>query len=189
MQSSEALKYPQVIDSDGYRLNVGIMISDRADRLLWARRIGQDAWQFPQGGIKRYETPEQALYRELGEELGLQPEHVHLMGCTRGWLRYRLPRHLIRHGHRPLCIGQKQRWYMLRLIGSEGDVRLDLTDKPEFDCWRWVSYWYPLQEVVAFKRKVYERALQELAPLLFKDRRIALPGRPKGRKVRRPDHA
>jgi putative (di)nucleoside polyphosphate hydrolase len=165
------------------------MISDREGRLLWARRIGQDAWQFPQGGIKRHETPEQALFRELAEELGLRPEHVQVMGCTRGWLRYRLPRHLIRHGHRPLCIGQKQRWYMLRLIGSEHDVRLDLSEKPEFDGWRWVSYWYPLQEVVAFKRRVYLRALQELAPLLFKDRGTAPSRGQQRRNVRRPDHA
>jgi putative (di)nucleoside polyphosphate hydrolase len=155
-----------VIDSDGYRLNVGIMVCNRAGDLLWARRIGQDAWQFPQGGIRRCENPEQALYRELEEELGLKPQHVKVMGCTRGWLRYRLPRHLVRRGRKPLCIGQKQRWFLLELVGSEQSVRLDLCDRPEFDCWRWVSYWYPLQEVVAFKRRVYELALHELAPLL-----------------------
>jgi putative (di)nucleoside polyphosphate hydrolase len=177
-----------VIDADGYRLNVGIMLCDREGRLLWARRIGQDAWQFPQGGIKRHETPEEALYRELAEELGLEPEHVKIMGCTRGWLRYRLPRRLIRHGHKPLCVGQKQRWYLLRLIGSEHDVRLDLSDRPEFDRWRWVSYWYPLQEVVFFKRNVYERALQELAPLLFRDPEISLPAL-SNKKARRSDHA
>jgi putative (di)nucleoside polyphosphate hydrolase len=143
------------------------MVCNRAGDLLWARRIGQDAWQFPQGGIRRCENPEQALYRELEEELGLKPQHVKVIGCTRGWLRYRLPRHLVRRGRKPLCIGQKQRWFLLELVGSEQYVRLNLCAKPEFDCWRWVSYWYPLQEVVAFKRRVYELALHELAPLLF----------------------
>lgn len=170
------------------------MLCNRDGKLLWARRIGQDAWQFPQGGIKRYETPEQALYRELGEELGLKPEHVQIVGCTRGWLRYRLPRRLIRHGHKPLCIGQKQRWFLLRLIGSEGDVRLDLSDRPEFDRWCWVPYWYPLRQVVSFKRKVYERALHELKPLLFPDPQAPAPSPDKTqatmpRSARRPNHA
>jgi len=156
----------QVIDSDGYRPNVGIILSNRDGRLFWARRIGQDAWQFPQGGIRHNESPEQAMFRELTEETGLAAEDVEVIGCTGGWLRYRLPKKLIRHGRKPVCIGQKQVWYLLRLVGDEGRVRLDVSDKPEFDCWRWVNYWYPLQEVVAFKRAVYRLALQELAPLL-----------------------
>ena len=156
-----------MIDSEGYRLNVGIMVSNCEGQLLWARRVGQDAWQFPQGGIRRAEHPRQALYRELAEELGLQPRHVKVIGCTRGWLRYRLPRRYIRYGRQPLCIGQKQRWYLLRFVGSEQDVRLDLSERPEFDCWRWVPYWYPLKQVIFFKRKVYQRALRELEPLLL----------------------
>ncbi len=137
--------------------------------MLWARRINQNAWQFPQGGIRSHETPEQALYRELDEEVGLQPQHVDIMGCTRGWLRYRLPERYIRRNTHPLCIGQKQVWFMLRLIGSEQDVCLDGSEIPEFDRWRWVNYWQPLREVVSFKRNVYKRALRELAPLVFPD--------------------
>lgn len=156
-----------MIDAEGFRANVGIILSNQEGKLLWARRIGQKAWQFPQGGIRTDETPEDALYRELREEVGLRPEHVELIGCTRQWLRYRLPKHLIRYHSKPVCIGQKQRWYMLRLLGSEAEVRLDLSENPEFDRWRWVNYWLPLEEIVFFKRKVYERALTELAPLLF----------------------
>ncbi|WJW75144.1 RNA pyrophosphohydrolase [Thiohalobacter sp. IOR34] len=158
-----------MIDIDGYRPNVGIILSNRDGRLLWARRIGQEAWQFPQGGIRTDETPEEALYRELGEEVGLAPEDVRIMGATRGWLRYRLPDRFIRRHCRPVCIGQKQVWFLLQLIGNESRVRLDRTDHPEFDRWRWVSYWHPLHEVVSFKRGVYKRALRELAPLLFPD--------------------
>ena len=157
-----------MIDSDGYRFNVGIILSNEEGRLLWARRIGQDAWQFPQGGIKTYETAEEALFRELREEVGLGPEHVDVAGCTRGWLRYRLPRRLIRHHSKPVCIGQKQVWYLLRMLGRDSDIRLDMGDKPEFDNWRWVDYWEPLESVVPFKRRVYQRALEELAPLLGK---------------------
>ncbi len=156
----------QVIDPDGYRPNVGIILSNREGQLFWARRIGQDAWQFPQGGIRRHESPEQAMYRELAEETGLQFCDVTVMGCTHGWLRYHLPRRLIRRGCRPLCIGQKQIWYLLRLVAAEHCVCLDCSERPEFDHWRWVNYWYPLQEVVSFKRPVYQRALRELAPLL-----------------------
>jgi len=156
-----------VIHSDGYRPNVGIILCNQEGRLFWARRIGQRAWQFPQGGIAENETPEQALYREMAEEIGLQPAHVQVMGSTRGWLRYQLPQNLIRHDRTPLYIGQKQVWFLLRLLAGEDALRLDLSDKPEFDRWRWVDYWEPLQEVVAFKREVYQQALRELEPLLF----------------------
>ncbi|WP_399360831.1 RNA pyrophosphohydrolase [Thiohalobacter thiocyanaticus] len=156
-----------MVDPDGYRPNVGIILSNREGELLWARRLGQNAWQFPQGGIRTDETPEEALYRELHEEVGLSPLHVEIIGATRGWLRYRLPDRYIRRHSRPLCIGQKQVWFLLRLLGEEGDVRLNATDHPEFDDWRWVDYWRPLHEVVPFKRGVYKRALRELAPLLF----------------------
>ncbi|MGD8941568.1 MAG: RNA pyrophosphohydrolase [Gammaproteobacteria bacterium] len=156
-----------MIDSDGYRPNVGIILSNTQGKVLWARRIGQNAWQFPQGGIKAHETPQQALFRELWEEVGLESRHVEVLGATRGWLRYKLPKCLMRRqDHQPVCIGQKQIWYMLRLMGGDDKVRLDAADTPEFDGWRWVDYWYPLQEVVAFKRDVYKKALKELAPLV-----------------------
>lgn len=156
----------QVVDSDGYRPNVGIVLSNREGRLFWARRIGQEAWQFPQGGIQRDETPEEAMFRELTEETGLLPEHVAVVACTKRWLRYQLPKRMIRHGRKPVCIGQKQIWYLLRLVGAECCVRLDHSGKPEFDQWRWVNYWQPLDEVVFFKRPVYQRALKEFAPHL-----------------------
>ncbi len=161
-----------MIDSSGYRSNVGIILTNPQGQLLWARRIRQDAWQFPQGGIQGKETPEQAMYRELEEEIGLESDHVDVLGATRGWLRYRLPERFIRHHQKPVCIGQKQVWFMLRLVCDERLVRLDLSDKPEFDNWRWVDYWHPLREVVPFKRTVYKKALNELAPLIFPDGKV-----------------
>lgn len=153
-----------MIDKEGYRPNVGIVLTNDQGQVLWARRVGgRDAWQFPQGGINRGETPEQALYRELEEEVGLQPDAVEVLGVTRGWLRYRLPRRFIRKGQKPLCIGQKQKWFLLRMLADDASVKLDLNEKPEFDHWEWVSYWYPLDQVISFKREVYRRAMKELA--------------------------
>lgn len=153
-----------MIDSEGFRANVGIVLADAQGSVLWARRVGQDAWQFPQGGIQQGESPEQALYRELEEEVGLRQEHVEVLAATRGWLRYRLPERLLRHGSKPLCIGQKQKWFLLRMMADDQLINFDGGDKPEFDHWRWVSYWYPLGQVVSFKRDVYRRAMKELAP-------------------------
>lgn len=155
-----------MIDAHGFRPNVGIILCNRRGELLWARRIGQDAWQFPQGGIKRHETAVEALYRELWEEVGLQSHQVVVLGKTRGWLHYTLPKWLVRRHVRPVCIGQKQVWYLLQLADCEEHVRLDAGERPEFDDWRWVDYWHPLKEVVPFKREVYKQALHELAPLL-----------------------
>ncbi|NOY63611.1 MAG: RNA pyrophosphohydrolase [Gammaproteobacteria bacterium] len=159
-----------MIDSHGFRHNVGIILSNEEGKLLWARRIGQNAWQFPQGGIMERETPLQAMYRELEEELGLEADHVNVMGQTRSWLHYRLPQRFIRTDRKPVCIGQKQVWFLLRMVADESHFQLDRSVKPEFDGWRWVSYWYPVKTVVWFKRKVYQRALAEFAPLLAADR-------------------
>lgn len=155
-----------MIDTDGFRPNVGIILTNCRSQVLWARRAGQNAWQFPQGGIKAHETAEEALYRELCEELGLGQEDVEIVGATRGWLRYKLPKKYVRWRNTPRCIGQKQVWFLLRLVGSESAVCLNGCDRPEFDYWKWVNYWRPMHEVIYFKRMVYRRALKELAPLL-----------------------
>ncbi len=157
------------IDQDGFRANVGIVISDASGSLLLGGRKGQKGWQFPQGGIQLDETPEQAMYRELWEEVGLRPDDVELLASTRKWLRYRLPPRYLRKNTRPLCIGQKQRWFLLRLLSDDSCLRLDCSEQPEFDRWRWVDYWKPVREVIYFKRPVYACALEELAPVLFPD--------------------
>jgi len=156
-----------MVDADGFRPNVGIVLSNDLGQVLWARRIGgHDAWQFPQGGINENETVEEALFRELFEEVGLDAEHVEILAQTDGWLRYRLPRRLRRHNSSPGFQGQKQKWFLLEMLCDDARGQVDASDKPEFDSWRWVSYWYPLGQVVAFKRDVYRCALKELAPHL-----------------------
>ncbi|MDQ7015534.1 MAG: RNA pyrophosphohydrolase [Gammaproteobacteria bacterium] len=155
-----------MIDQEGYRPNVGIILTNEQGRLFWARRVGQNSWQFPQGGINERESTEEAMFRELNEETGLLPKHVEIIGTTRHWLRYDLPSRYIRRHCRPLCIGQKQIWFMLRLVGDDDCVDLSCCDKPEFDEWCWVDYWHPMSQVIFFKRQVYHQALKELAPLL-----------------------
>ncbi len=222
-----------MMDEYGYRPNVGIILCNQDGKVFWARRCGRDGWQFPQGGVKSEETVEQALFRELREEIGLTPAHVELLGRTRDWLHYDIPSKYrrragstsvagagmrrsdrragstsvaggrLRHPRQPLpallyllhpwsrvsrdtrtslCIagthrsdqrasmsafkGQKQIWFLLRLIGREEDVRLDLCDRPEFDDWRWIDYWSALDHIITFKRDVYRLALSELKPLL-----------------------
>lgn len=162
---------PDSIDEEGFRANVGIILANESDKLFWARRVGRRGWQFPQGGIRPNEDPEAAMYRELYEEIGLKPEDVNLIGQTRDWLRYRLPRRYMRLKSSPLCVGQKQRWFLLRLAAPEDRLRFDLSDKPEFDGYRWVDFWYPPQRVIFFKRKVYKRALEEFSPQLFPEDR------------------
>lgn len=154
-----------MIDKNGFRANVGIILLKETGKVFWARRQGMSAWQFPQGGIQERESPEQAMYRELEEEVGLTETDVELLGKTSGWMRYRLPRRYIRYNQTPVCIGQKQRWFVLHLLSDEASVNLENGAEPEFDEWRWINYWEALDGVVDFKRKVYKRALSELAPL------------------------
>jgi len=159
-----------VIDRAGYRLNVGIILINSSGRVFWGRRQGHDAWQFPQGGLGTGETPLEAMYRELWEEVGLEQSDVIVLGSTKRWLKYRLPNQYVRHGSTPLVIGQKQKWYLLKLISSEQKVRLDLSDSPEFDSWRWIDYSEPQEQVIFFKKQVYSQALKELEHLLTKRR-------------------
>ncbi|MDQ6586710.1 MAG: RNA pyrophosphohydrolase, partial [Haemophilus parainfluenzae] len=134
-----------MIDFDGYRPNVGIVICNRKGQVLWAKRYGQNSWQFPQGGINDNESAEQAMYRELYEEVGLQPKDVKVLYASKHWLRYKLPKRLLRYDSKPMCIGQKQRWFLLQLVGDEKNINMNTTKSPEFDGWRWVSFWYPVR--------------------------------------------
>ena len=164
------------IDEDGFRANVGIIIANHEGRLLLGGRIGAKGWQFPQGGMEIDEDPEAAMYRELREEVGLEAGDVEVLGVTRDWLRYTLPERFVRRNSVPLCIGQKQRWFLLRAKDADLEFRFDLGSKPEFDRVRWVAFWRPVNEVIFFKRRVYARALYELGPALHPG---GLPPRPR----------
>jgi putative (di)nucleoside polyphosphate hydrolase len=165
-----------VIDADGFRANVGIVLmrapqaegpKAQAPRVFLGRRSGGRGWQFPQGGVRAGEPVEEAVYRELAEEIGVERGSVELLGQTSEWMAYRLPPRYIRRNQHPLCIGQKQRWFLLRLTTDEATFDFARTGEPEFDRFRWASWWEPVREVIFFKRSVYAAALTELAPLAF----------------------
>jgi putative (di)nucleoside polyphosphate hydrolase len=168
-----------MLDRDGYRPNVGIVLANQRNEVFWGKRVHQHAWQFPQGGIKHGETPIQAMYRELEEEIGLQSAHVRVLGRTREWLRYQVPEKWSRHARegsadaRGAYRGQKQIWFLLRMVGRDCDVRLRASGHPEFDAWRWHDYWVPVEAVIEFKREVYRQALTELHRFQNADRRRA----------------
>ncbi len=165
-----------MIDRDGYRPNVGIILCNAKNEVFWGKRIREHSWQFPQGGIDKGESPEQAMYRELFEEVGLQAHHVQILGRTKNWMRYEVPTHWIKREWRSSYKGQKQIWFLLRLVGRDCDVSLRASGHPEFDAWRWSEYWVPLESVIEFKRDVYRLALNELATYLDRDRRSTLHG-------------
>src|SRR3954470_1679353 len=160
-----------MLDKEGYRPNVGIILANPRNEVFWGKRVNQHAWQFPQGGIKHGETPLQAMFRELEEEIGLHRAHVRILGRTREWLRYEVPERWMRRDCKSAYRGQKQIWFLLRMVGRDCDVKLRGSGHPEFDAWRWHDYWVPLDTVIDFKRDVYRQALLELHRYLYADRR------------------
>ena len=174
-----------MIDRDGYRPNVAIVLINGKNQVFWGKRVKEHAWQFPQGGIKPGETPEQAMYRELQEETGLLPQHVKILGRTRDWLHYNVPTHWVKREWRGTYKGQKQIWFLLRLTGRDCDISLRASGHPEFDAWRWHDFWVPLEAVIEFKREVYRLGLEQLAGFLELNPRIAGLS-PYGRRRRAP---
>ena len=157
-----------MLDRDGYRPNVAIVIVNGKNQVFWGKRIREHAWQFPQGGINSGETPERAMFRELTEEVGLRSQHVKILGRTRDWLRYDVPQHWIKREWRGSYRGQKQIWYLLRLTGRDNDVSLRATEHPEFDAWRWEDLDRVADLVVPFRREVYQAVAKQFAAFASK---------------------
>ena len=102
-----------MLDQHGYRPNVGIILTNPLKQVFWGKRLGQHSWQFPQGGINRGESPREAMFRELWEELGLFENQVRIISRTEDWLRYDVPDRWIRRDLRGIYKGQKQIWFLL----------------------------------------------------------------------------
>ena len=155
-----------MIDKDGYRKNIGIILCNSKNKLLICKRLKEDSWQFPQGGFEKNESSENAMFRELFEEIGLQKNDIVILGKTNKWLKYDLPKKYQRKTNNQLCVGQKQIWFLLRLISNDKSINLRTSKKPEFDDWEWVSEKKPLEIVISFKKNVYVKALNELLPII-----------------------
>jgi putative (di)nucleoside polyphosphate hydrolase len=155
-----------MIDNDGYRKNVGIILCNSQNKLLICKRLGEESWQFPQGGFEKNENAESAMFRELFEEIGLKKIDISILGITKSWLKYDLPKKYQRKTNNRLCIGQKQKWFLLRLISDDTNIVFSNSKRPEFDSWQWVEDDKPIEIVIDFKRDVYKKALEELMPII-----------------------
>jgi putative (di)nucleoside polyphosphate hydrolase len=120
----------------------------------------QNAWQMPQGGIDAGEDPETAAYRELLEETGVKKQDVRFVASSSQWLSYDLPEDLIPILWNGKFRGQKQKWFLFKFLGEDGDINI-ATEHPEFSKWKWISKENLLKEIVPFKKSVYENVLKE----------------------------
>src|SRR5260221_11276736 len=155
-----------MIDRDGYRPNVAIVLVNGRNQVFWGKRVKEHAWQFPQGGIKVGETPEQAMFRELQEETGLLPQHVKILGRTRDWLHYNVPTHWVKREWRGTYKAQQQIWFLLRLVVAVCGMSLLACGPPGGDAWRWHDYWAPLEAVIEVKLDIRRIGHEDLGPSL-----------------------
>jgi putative (di)nucleoside polyphosphate hydrolase len=149
------------MDKKNYRKGVGIIIVNSGGQFFLGKRIGAEAWQFPQGGIDEGETPKEALYRELHEETGLTKNTVQIITVSSKWLVYHIP-HVFQRSNKKYD-GAMQKWFLLELTGSDKDINLKATGQPEFDAWKWADKNTAINNVIKFKKAVYESILEEFS--------------------------
>ena len=155
---------PEVEKKLPYRPCVGVMLMNRDGKVFVGQRrdTASPAWQMPQGGIDRGETPEAAGLRELREETGVTADLVEIVAVTPGWVRYDLPPDLVGKVWKGRYRGQQQKWLLLRFLGRDDQVRI-ATEHPEFSDWRWLAPDEVLAQIVPFKRAVYAEVLDAFA--------------------------
>ena len=152
------------MDKKNYRKGVGIVVVNSTGQFFLGKRIGAEAWQFPQGGIDGDESPEEALYRELHEETGLIKEKVEVLGRSKRWLVYHIP-HVFQRSNKKFE-GVMQKWFILKLVGDNSDIDLNKTGDAEFDAWKWADKNTAIKSVIKFKKAVYESILKEFSEIL-----------------------
>ena len=140
--------------SANFRAGVVAVVTNSLDEILaFERSDVPGAWQLPQGGIDVGESPFDAAWRELGEETGLGPSDVELLGAHPSWMVYEFPEHVRSHGKR---LGQAQRWYFFR---ATSDEVVPTPDHVEFVAWQWVTRQWLVEHVVGFRSDVYRTVL------------------------------
>ena len=150
-----------------YRKNVGMVLVNTNGHIFAGKRLdnNSDAWQMPQGGIDKGETPEAAAFRELSEETGIHHSKARLIGATAGWLSYDIPVELIPMLWNGQYRGQEQKWFAFEFLGKDSDINI-ITKEPEFSEWAWKSKKDLLSSVVPFKVEVYQKVFSELGHLV-----------------------
>jgi putative (di)nucleoside polyphosphate hydrolase len=144
-----------------YRLNVGAVLFGPDGRVLVGKRVKLDAWQLPQGGIDKGEEPGIAVFRELLEEIGT--DKAEIIGEHPEWMQYDFPSGLVGKSWRERYRGQSQKWFALRFLGQDSDIKLDADSHPEFDAWKWVELSELPGLAVSFKRNIYEVIARDFA--------------------------
>ena len=156
-----------LIFDDGYRANVGIVILNQKQQVFFAKRRYQSGWQFPQGGIQLGESPKQAMFRELLEETGLDKESVEVIYVSDYWYDYRIPKKSIRKTtNGATVIGQRQKWFLLKLKDLSTNISLDSSPEQEFDSWKWIAPGLSIKQVIGFKQEVYKKVISEFIPFI-----------------------
>ncbi|MEO1950009.1 RNA pyrophosphohydrolase [Thioclava sp.] len=158
---------PEEIVKLPYRRNVGVVLMNPAGLVFAGQRIDNPgpAWQMPQGGIDKGEKPKEAALRELEEETGVNPDLVEIVAKTSDWVRYDLPHDLVPKIWNGRWRGQEQKWFLMRFLGSDDQVRIE-TDHPEFSVWQWMPFDELVENIVPFKRSVYEAVRAEFRDYL-----------------------
>tara|TARA_B100001287_G_C22644700_1_gene512056 strand:- start:844 stop:1308 length:465 start_codon:yes stop_codon:yes gene_type:complete len=154
-----------MIDENGFRLNVGIILTNYNQRVFFGKRINKNVWQFPQGGLKNNESHVNGMFRELKEEIGLTRDDVIIIGKTTKWLSYEIPKSYLKGTSN--YKGQKQIWFLLKFIKEDIAIDLNTTTKPEFDQWTWIKYEDAIKKTAKFKSFVYKKAYSELSSFFY----------------------
>lgn len=154
-----------LLEQKEYRPNVAVIIVNLSGKVLWCQRKQHDGWQFPQGGIDKGETPVEAALRETKEEVGLDEHDIEIVYESQQWFKYKVPKEK-RTGYftKKIFFGQKQKWFLARLLSDENKIDLNAYRPIEFDKWVWANYWHPINAVVSFKKETYRQALLSILP-------------------------
>tara|TARA_Y100000590_G_scaffold139674_1_gene160021 strand:- start:38399 stop:38884 length:486 start_codon:yes stop_codon:yes gene_type:complete len=161
------------LSQEEYRPCVAAIILGPSNKVLWCQRVDHSGWQFPQGGIDEGETPREAILREIWEEVGLNEKDVEIICESKGWFKYDVPKdRRPKYFRKNVYKGQRQKWFLLKLISEDKKINLRASVPIEFDKWIWSSYWYPLRTIVPFKKELYK---QVLTHFLSKYNKISCP--------------
>jgi len=156
-----------LIFDDGFRANVGIVIFNQKQQVFFAKRRYQSGWQFPQGGIQLGESPKKAMFRELLEETGLDKKSVEITYVSDHWYDYRIPKKSIRKAtNGTTVIGQRQKWFLLKLKDQSTSIVLNSSSEQEFDSWKWIAPDLSIKQVIGFKQDVYKKVISEFIPFI-----------------------